>query len=92
MKFVSLMLKKARAVSLETEESVRVVQTLSPVDPGPVDSCPACGMGIEFEDILLARCESGHYWSEHSSSSRPSTNMKWIFRSMLGNIVYFINP
>jgi Putative zinc-finger of transcription factor IIIC complex len=65
MKFVSLMLKKAQMVSLETEESVREVQAISQVHPGPVDSCPACGTGIGFDDIMLAKCESGHYWSEH---------------------------
>ena len=66
MKFVSMMLKKAQMVSLESEESVKEVQAIWQADPGPLDSCPACGTGINFEDILLAKCESGHYWSEHS--------------------------
>jgi hypothetical protein len=65
MTFVLMMLKKAQMVSLEAEESVKEVQAIWQADPGSIDRCPACGTGIDFEDILLAKCESGHYWSEH---------------------------
>ena len=59
-----MMVKKARMASLDGELPIKQVQALWRVDSDPTETCPACGAGIPFDDILLAKCDGGHYWGE----------------------------